>query len=61
MAQISISCSDSRGTLVDRQTTQVEDLLEACDYATAMAHSLIATRIGVAVGSMFTTIWAWKY
>jgi hypothetical protein len=43
MTQISIFCSNSRGTLVDRQTAQVEDLLEACDYATAMARSLIAT------------------
>ena len=34
MTQISISYSNSRGTLVDRQTTQVEELLEACDYAT---------------------------
>ncbi len=43
MAQISVSCSNSRGILVDRQTTQVEDLLAACDYATATARSLIAT------------------
>ena len=43
MAQISLSCSNSRGMLLDRQTIQVEDLLEACDYATAMARSLLAT------------------
>ena len=43
MAQISVCCSNSRGILLDRQTAQVEDLLEACDYATAMARSLIAT------------------
>lgn len=43
MAQISVFRSNSRGFLVDRQTAQVEDLLEACDYATAMARSLIAT------------------
>jgi hypothetical protein len=43
MAQISVSWSNSRGILLDRQTAQVEDLLEACDYATAIARSLIAT------------------
>ncbi len=43
MTQISVSFSNSRGILVDLQTAQVEDLLEACDYATAMARSLIAT------------------
>jgi len=43
MAQISLSCSNSRGMLLDQQTIQVEDLLEACDYATAMARSLLAS------------------
>ncbi len=43
MAQISVSCSNSCGILLDRQTAQVEDLFEACDYAMAMARSLVAT------------------
>jgi hypothetical protein len=43
MAQISVSWSNSGGILLDRQTGQVEDLLEACDYATAIERSLIAT------------------
>jgi hypothetical protein len=43
MAQISVSCSNSRGILLDRQTVQVEDFLEACDCATAMARSLVAS------------------
>jgi hypothetical protein len=43
MAQISVSCSNSRGILLYRQTIRFDDLLEACDYATAMARLLIAT------------------
>ena len=43
MAQISVFCSNSRGILLDRHTAEVEDLLEARDYATAMARSLAAT------------------
>lgn len=43
MAQISFSCSNSTGSLLDRKLAQVDDLLEACEYATGIARSLIGT------------------
>jgi hypothetical protein len=42
MAQISVPYANSQGILLDRQTAQVEDLLEVCDCAAAVARSLVA-------------------
>ena len=43
MAQIHFHCSDSVGRLLDRRIADVDDLLEARDYAEAVARSLIAS------------------
>jgi Domain of unknown function (DUF6894) len=43
MAQVHFHCSDSVGRLLDRRIADVDDLLEAHDYAEAVARSLIAS------------------
>ncbi len=42
MAQVYFHCSNSHGRLLDRRIADVNDLLEARDYAVAVARSLIA-------------------
>ncbi len=43
MAQVYFHCSNSIGRLLDRRVADVDDLVEAHDYAEAVARSLIAT------------------
>ena len=43
MAQVYLHCSNSHGRLLDRRVAEVDDLLEARDYAEAIARSLIAS------------------
>jgi hypothetical protein len=43
MAQVYLHCSNSHGRLLDRRVAEVNDLLEARDYAEAIARSLIAS------------------
>ncbi len=43
MAQVYFHCSNSHGRLLDRRVAEVDDLLEAHDYAEAVARSLIAS------------------
>jgi hypothetical protein len=42
MRQVSVRCSTARGNLLDRRAANVEDLIDARDYATRVARSLIA-------------------
>jgi len=57
MAQISVSCSNSRGILVDRQTTQVEDLLAACDYCRYVAKASGCELVILTIGGNVTGAW----
>lgn len=43
MRQVSLCCSTSRGTVLDRRVADVNNLLEARQYATAFAQSLVAS------------------
>jgi hypothetical protein len=42
MTQVSFRCSTARGGLLDGRVANVEDLIDARDYATRVARSLIA-------------------
>jgi Domain of unknown function (DUF6894) len=42
MTQVSVRCSTARGGLIDGRVTDVDDLIDARDYATRVARSLIA-------------------
>jgi len=42
MTQVSVRCSTARGGLLDRRVANVDDLVDARDYATRVARSLIA-------------------
>jgi hypothetical protein len=42
MTQVSVRCSTARGGLLDGRVADVEDLIDARDYATRVARSLIA-------------------
>jgi hypothetical protein len=43
MAQVYFHCSTTRGVLMDRRGTSVASLTEACEAATCMMRSLVAT------------------
>ena len=43
MAQVYFHCSNTRGVLMDRRGTCVASLTEACEAATLMARSLVAS------------------
>ena len=43
MAQVYFHCSNTRGVLMDRRGTCVASLAEACEAATGMMRSLVAT------------------
>jgi hypothetical protein len=64
MTQVSVRCSTARGSLLDRRAANVEDLIDARDYATRVARSLIAipnSRDCVNVGLALSTIWETSY
>lgn len=42
MRQVSVRCSTAHGGLLDRRVANVDDLVDARDYATRVARSLIA-------------------
>ena len=42
MPHIYFHCSTPRGLIVDRCGSQVEDIIEACDRAEQIVHTLIA-------------------
>lgn len=42
MTQVCVRCSTARGGLLDRRLAEVDDLIEARDYATRVARSLVA-------------------
>jgi len=42
MAQVYFHCSDDQRVLLDRRATEVDDLIEARDYAARIVHTLIA-------------------
>ncbi len=42
MAQVFIHCSNSRGRLLDLRVADVDDLVEAGEYAMGVARALIA-------------------
>ncbi|PAY07122.1 MULTISPECIES: DUF6894 family protein [Bradyrhizobium] len=43
MTQVYFHCSNTRGVLMDRRGTSVDNLSEACEAATRMMRSLVAT------------------
>jgi hypothetical protein len=43
MTEVSVRCSTSRGGLLDGRVADVHDLIDAHDYATRVARSLVAT------------------
>ncbi|MGY3440246.1 MULTISPECIES: DUF6894 family protein [unclassified Bradyrhizobium] len=43
MTQVYFHCSNTRGVLMDRRGTSVASLSEACEAATCMMRSLVAT------------------
>ncbi len=43
MTQVCVRCSTARGGLIDGRIVKVDDLIDARDYATRVARSLIAT------------------
>ena len=43
MTQVFFHCSNARGVLMDRRGTSVAGLSEACEAATRMVRSLVAT------------------
>ncbi|WP_076866731.1 DUF6894 family protein [Bradyrhizobium mercantei] len=43
MTQVFFHCSNARGVLMDRRGTSVASLSEACEAATSMMRSLVAT------------------
>jgi len=43
MAQVYLHCSNTRGVLMDHRGTSVASLTEACEAATCMMQSLVAT------------------
>jgi len=42
MTQVSVRCSTARGGLLDCRVTNVDDLIDARDYAMRVARSLVA-------------------
>jgi len=42
MTQVCLRCSTAHGGLLDRRVAEVDDIIEARDYATRVARSLIA-------------------
>jgi hypothetical protein len=43
MAQVYLHCANTRGVLMDRRGTSTASLAEACEAATCMMRSLVAT------------------
>ena len=43
LTQVYFHCSNTRGVLMDRRGTSVTSLAEACEAATCMMRSLVAT------------------
>ncbi len=43
MAQAVFRCSNAQGHVIDGRVATVDDLIEAREYATLVAHSLIAS------------------
>ena len=42
MCQVHVYCSNSQGHMLDARVADVDDLIEARDYATRVARSLVA-------------------
>lgn len=43
MAELHFRCSNTYGRVLDGRVAEMDDLSEACEYATRIARSLIAT------------------